>query len=1826
MTAYDFEETDQLEELRALGRKVQKAEKAKDPLVKLLKAAGKALEATSQTKAPQQAALALAKGLVASHILQHKDKDVRVLLAFCFSQLFRLYAPETPFPEETLPDVFSVFLAVVKRISDPHAAGFQACFQVMEVISKVKCYLLLMDMEEPDLLLKFFREIIGVVNADNEKTVSETCLEVLTGIFEESEDLVQPLLDMVLEGLLPPCRDENPAQYRLSQAVLRKAEPQVQPTLQMMLSSLISGEPSESVHRGHYHHLIFEVYQVCPQTLLPVLPRLAEELHADDAKQRSAATSLVGSLFSLQGSDLTSSYADLFDALLKRLEDREAYVRLKAIDVCKQLLSHCECQAACAKAVSAVELRIQDFSDRVRASAAVALCEAAAAAPLMVPLKTLEAAAGRMRDKQPSVRKEAISAFAGLFRASSSQIQAERTPEQLEMLLWIPGCIAQACVASPELPGWAQETFLKAGLMSPKMPPEDAARLWGLIYSHASSKDKLALMRLLKVQAAMRAELRGFVKCREAVGEHIEAGMDRACLRLAGAGFADPSKAKESLHKLAGMRDNHIFKSLAAALDPGSSREAASKAAKDALSRVGTKGAIGDMARSLCAWAMPTLLLPEHLKGLCSLATSDSEDSSFMRGVEELLADAAAASPLLFVGLHGSCTQLLQENELTGARVLSYVGSQLRSHMQPADLAVFTKNVPPILRRLCSDGSAAAAKASSRALAHVTSPAEISNVLAGLCQQLMDDLPARLSERPASLMPALQALSMTGRICPAALAPHASALEAFVMGPLLLADLDAPLLAARKTPVKADHRTGKTWGHFSEGIRLKAFAIKALARGLCGDLATGKPPQSVLDVVDALVAQLTPLLDIDADMSHLQPQGAVDEGHMRLAASCALLRLARAHDSRISVETYFTLALTMQDQYMEVRQTFSSKVQRTMLTLYTQPATHHKAAKYVAMLSLAGMDPAEANQQAALTCLHQFVTFRRKAAKAAAAKASQQAAGGSYLHEHPEWILPFAIQVLAHHPEFPQQQDLDAGAAEALDPFLKMLQFTLEPLLLPLPGPSDASGTSLQLVSKLLRTLARTEDATVYPATACIHLLCALGQQMAPAILAKNSRNRPAAADDSKLPGVVPLPAVFFRPLKKKPSGAAEEELLQLPADFQVEINELFTTVPGPVKTPVRKQASEARTGPSPGASPDDGEAPMTGQRKRKAAARPAEGKPKADAGKKHKPQPPSSGSIPSCQMSENNKGDEVEDVLDENPEQPQADSRNPLRAAKTSKADQSDVKAKGRRKAASKVDKENATPEIARRAAPPPDAAKPGRSSKAAKADAPLPQERPSRKSSRSRGPNPPQYTPASSSSSPSASASDVGDDAPQSPPTNKLAHEPAINRPRKAAKFEAASSPAAGCHLRQPSGDADGYGSDNKLSEQLPDACENGGGSHHQQLQASASSDEEPCHQEQPLKGPATREKQSAVDAIFGAQLRADRPCKPDLGASDGACPAPEHRQKMGTRSAKLPSAQKADEHDPAVDSDPYSGVEAVDDDDINQAGVIQREGGARSAAITSRQGSERQAVRSGKAEPQHQQQRQKLQLPAAAAQHSPKASPRKANAKNNGHVVRQGQGRPPKAGRSKANASQSREALQPSASNEESPLTQRPRQSPRKRPEGAPIEHLRSSTPDDSADAPSARLQQRDAPPEEAEYEDKPKPGSKHVRRGPAKAGALPEPHAPADKAEHGAKLQPGSNQTRKGPSKVASRSAATADASDKQDKREPGSKYTRKGSVVTSQPAANAGASGEMHEASPDAGRTAKATKKQSAPKGKAGNKSKPAVAGEAPATRKRKAGT
>ena len=44
----------------------------------------------------------LAANLVATFLIGHRDKDIKVCLACCYADILRIYAPEAPYNEEQL--------------------------------------------------------------------------------------------------------------------------------------------------------------------------------------------------------------------------------------------------------------------------------------------------------------------------------------------------------------------------------------------------------------------------------------------------------------------------------------------------------------------------------------------------------------------------------------------------------------------------------------------------------------------------------------------------------------------------------------------------------------------------------------------------------------------------------------------------------------------------------------------------------------------------------------------------------------------------------------------------------------------------------------------------------------------------------------------------------------------------------------------------------------------------------------------------------------------------------------------------------------------------------------------------------------------------------------------------------------------------------------------------------------------------------------------------------------------------------------------------------------------------------------------------------------------------------------------------------------------------------------------------------------------------------------------------------------------------------------------------------------------------------------------
>ena len=100
--------------------------------------------------------------------------------------------------------------------------------------------------------------------------------------------------------------------------------------------------------------------------------------------------------------------------------------------------------------------------------------------------------------------------------------------------------------------------------------------------------------RLIRVVCLVSAADRSPSGSPFAVGH--EAKVAQSIRRIA-ASFPDSARADEALQRIHEMRDGHIFKGLATLCAAGTTLESATKAAKDTVQRIGSKGFVGEVAK-----------------------------------------------------------------------------------------------------------------------------------------------------------------------------------------------------------------------------------------------------------------------------------------------------------------------------------------------------------------------------------------------------------------------------------------------------------------------------------------------------------------------------------------------------------------------------------------------------------------------------------------------------------------------------------------------------------------------------------------------------------------------------------------------------------------------------------------------------------------------------------------------------------------------------------------------------------------------------------------------------------------------------------------------------------------------------------------------------------------------------------------------------------------------------------------------------------------------------------------------------------------------------
>jgi sister-chromatid-cohesion protein PDS5 len=174
-----------------------------DQIVKKLHALHDQLEKQDQDEIDKNSLSTARAELIHKTILFHKDQGVRAYTACCLAELLRLYAPDAPYTQAELRDIFQFFIGQLKdglKNSETASAYHNQYFSLLESLSTVKSAVLVCDLPSGDELMnEFFTTFFYIVRRGTANKKMESFMgDILIAVLDECQSVPQTVLDTIL--------------------------------------------------------------------------------------------------------------------------------------------------------------------------------------------------------------------------------------------------------------------------------------------------------------------------------------------------------------------------------------------------------------------------------------------------------------------------------------------------------------------------------------------------------------------------------------------------------------------------------------------------------------------------------------------------------------------------------------------------------------------------------------------------------------------------------------------------------------------------------------------------------------------------------------------------------------------------------------------------------------------------------------------------------------------------------------------------------------------------------------------------------------------------------------------------------------------------------------------------------------------------------------------------------------------------------------------------------------------------------------------------------------------------------------------------------------------------------------------------------------------------------------------------------------------------------------------------------------------------------------------------------------------------------------------
>ncbi|GAB1290510.1 Sister chromatid cohesion protein PDS5 homolog B [Apodemus speciosus] len=1008
---------------------------SKEEMVRRLKMVVKTfMDMDQDSEEEKELYLNLALHLASDFFLKHPDKDVRLLVACCLADIFRIYAPEAPY---TSPDKLKRFLCVALAVLE-----LTLSTRVASIQQKSTCLC---------LLSVGIKEHCMVINNGHNQKVHMHMVDLMSSIICEGDTVSQELLDTVLVNLVPAHKNLNKQAYDLAKALLKRTAQAIEPYITNFFNQvLMLGKTSISDLSEHVFDLILELYNIDSHLLLSVLPQLEFKLKSNDNEERLQVVKLLAKMFGAKDSELASQNKPLWQCYLGRFNDIHVPIRLE----CVKFASHCLMNHPdLAKDLTEyLKVRSHDPEEAIRHDVIVSIVTAAKKDILLVNDHLLNFVRERTLDKRWRVRKEAMMGLAQIYKKYSLQSAAGK--DAAKQISWVKDKLLHIYYQNS-----IDDRLLVERIFAQYMVPhnlETTERMKCLYYLYATLDLNAvkALNEMWKCQNLLRHQVKDLLDLIKQPKTDASVKAIFSKVMVITRNLPDPGKAQDFMKKFTQVLedDEKIRKQLEALVSPTCSCKQAEGCVREITKKLGNPkqptNPFLEMIKFLLERIAPVHIDTESISALIKQVnksidgTADDEDEGVptdqaIRAGLELLKVLSFTHPISFHSAETfesllACLKMDDEKVAEAAlQIFKNTGSKIEE-----DFPHIRSALLPVLHHKSKKGPPRQAKYAIHCIHAIFSSKETQFA------QIFEPLHKSLD--PSNLEHLITPLVTIGHIALLApdqfAAPLKSLVATFIVKDLLMND---------RLPGK---KTTKLWvpdEEVSPETMVKIQAIKMMVRWLLGMKNNhSKSGTSTLRL-------LTTILHSDGDLTEQGKISKPDMSRLRLAAGSAIVKLAQepCYHEIITLEQYQLCALAINDECYQVRQVFAQKLHKGLSRL-------RLPLEYMAICALCAKDPVKERRAHARQCLVKNITVRREYLKQHAAVSEK------LLSLLPEYVVPYTIHLLAHDPDYVKVQDI-----EQLKDVKECLWFVLEILM------AKNENNSHAFIRKMVENIKQTKDA-----------------------------------------------------------------------------------------------------------------------------------------------------------------------------------------------------------------------------------------------------------------------------------------------------------------------------------------------------------------------------------------------------------------------------------------------------------------------------------------------------------------------------------------------------------------------------------------------------------------------------------------------------------------------------------------------------------------------------------------------------------------------------